>query len=344
MLVATLTPVGALSGQLSGAGQMSGTIGNLRIPPNYYDTSTADFAAGDLLQGKTAFGQNGAVQGEMVERDTTWLNIETPTIAYTLPRGFYRNGVVVAVDPANFTDCQSYNIRQGKTILGVDGSFVWDWMGDGATFVKNIYNSSFALSSTTFPSWTPSTTAKSIKSSTTVSAEAFAADMSQYEYIIRWRCQFTAAYNTGATKKAQVYKEIADMYQVVFRRPNTVTNIENSNFNYNVCSTLYTTPLTVYYNADGNLTPYFSISYGIYPSATSAGLSSTSAESITITPKTPAYNARCNATYFATGRAPELDTTNSIIKIKGDLYRIPIHSTLRTMYEDLTYLYNHPLE
>ena len=255
--------------------------------------------------------------------------------------------------PSNYADVSGVtavaaDVKQDKSIVLpsgelVQGSYLWNWMGDKTEWIKTIYTTSFTLGSTTFPSWTPSTTAKAIKSSTTLTDEAFTADFTQYEYILRWRCQFTAAYNSGATKKVQVYKEIADIYQVVFQRPNTVANVEASNFNYNVCTTLYTSPLLVYYDSSGVLKPYFSIAYGIYPSATAAGISSTSSDTPTITPKTPAYNARCSTSYFATARAAELDTTNSIIKMKGDLYRIPKHSTLRTMYDDLIYLYNHSL-
>ncbi|MBO4543892.1 MAG: hypothetical protein J5725_12020 [Bacteroidales bacterium] len=259
--------------------------------------------------------------------DSTQLDADLTSVANAIRAKSHGNGQLAF--PSGFVDA-------------ING-LTWDWKGGYPEFIKTIYTTSFTLGSTSFASWTPSTTAKSIKSASTLSSEAFTGDLTQYEYLLRWRCQFIAVYNTGATLKNQVYHEVADIWQTIFQRPNTVTNITNSNFNYNVCTVLMSTPLTVYYNADGTLTPYFSIAYGIYPSATAASFSSTSSNTPTITPKTPAYNARCSATYFATGRASELDQTNSIIKMQGDLYRIPKHSTLCSMYEGLIYLYNHPL-
>lgn len=237
------------------------------------------------------------------------------------------------------------DVKQGKTFANAngvltDGTYLWNWMGDKAEFLGKIYDTTFALSTTTFDSWTPSTTAKAIKSAVTLSDKAFAADLTQYEYLIRWRCRFDAAYDSGATLKAQVYREVAEIWQTVFRRPNTATDVAAENYNYAVCTTLFTTPLTMYYNSSGNLTPYFSVAYGIYPSATAAAFSSTASDTPTITPKTPAYNARCSSTYFAVGRAPELDSANSDISIVGELYRIPMGSTMRTMFEKMIDFYN----
>lgn len=248
----------------------------------------------------------------------------------------------------NGVTAEAADVKAGKKIVlpsgeEATGTYVWDWRGDKAEKLADIYSTSFTLGSTAFNGWTPSTSAKSIKSSVTLSSAEFSADLTQYEYLMHWRCQFVAAYNSGATKKVQIHTEIAEIWQAIYRRPSTLPNMAAENYSTAVCSTLHTAPLLVYYNSSGTLTPYFSISYGIYPSATSPAFSSTSSDTPTITPKSPSYNARCNASYFATARASELDQTNSIIKMTGELYRIPIRSTTRRIYEGLTNLYNHPL-
>lgn len=127
------------------------------------------------------------------------------------------------------------------------------------------------------------------------------------------------------------------------RRPNTATNITAENYNYNVCTTLYNTPLMMYYDSNGVLKPYFSVAYGIYATATSTTFSNTSNATPTLTIKSPSWNARCHTTYFSVNRAPELDPTNSNIRMRCDIYCVRAGSTLNMFYRNVIDLYNHPL-
>ena len=99
----------------------------------------------------------------------------------------------------------------------------------------------------------------------------------------------------------------------------------------------------MYWNTNGAKTYTYSISYGIYPAATAATFSSATADSPTVTVKRPSWSARCSNTYFATARAPELDTDNSTIKIYGEAFETERGAALRTMYGGLVDLYNNPL-
>lgn len=310
------------------------------VPSNYKDVSSANFTGADLLRGKTAIGQNGAVNGEIYERDVDYLPIETPSIAYVLDPGYYRNGVFVEVTRDNFTDCQGRNIRQGKSILGVQGDMVCDFRVDMWVRDQIFLATTTALSATTFASWEPSTTAKTIIAAKTLGT--FSADFSRYEYLLHWSCQFDAAYNSGATLNAQVNREVVEIWQALFRRPNSLENIESENHAGNACVTLATVPILVYYNSSGNLAYTWAASYGIYPSASAATFASSTNEQTTVTIKTPAYNARCSNTYFSTARAGELDQANSTIKIKGELLSAEIGGTERSLYDSLIHLYNNP--
>ena len=69
----------------------------------------------------------------------------------------------------------------------------------------------------------------------------------------------------------------------------------------------------------------------------------TSSTTPTLTIKSPSWNARCHATYFSVNRAPELDSTNSNIKMRCDIYRVRAGSTLNMFYRNVIDLYNHPL-
>jgi len=111
-------------------------------------------------------------------------------------------------------------------------------------------------------------------------------------------------------------------------------------FNQNTYSILQTAPLNIYYNTSGTKTATYNVSYGIYPSAVAAAFSSTTAVSPNVTIYQPNYYARCNASYFATDRAPELDQDNSRIRIVGELYRSPQGAAMRSIYNGLIELFN----
>ena len=205
-------------------------------------------------------------------------------------------------------------------------------------FVQTLYDNETALADTDFASWTPSTTAKAIIA--TANAGTFVADMSTYEYLLKWETSFEAVLNSGATTKAQVIWEGADQYQILCKRPNSLANIQSENFNGNVCFTYFTVPFMRYYNTSGMATYTHSISYGVYPALNASTFSSSTANSPTVTVKTPTINARCNNSYFATARARELDQANSKVKVVGKLYRFEKTGAIRDMYDDFYKRYN----
>jgi hypothetical protein len=200
-------------------------------------------------------------------------------------------------------------------------------------FVEEIYDSGdIKLADTSFNTWTPSTTASTIRSSQT--AGTFSAHMGDYEYLIKWEFGFNAVTVSGATLKAQLLYEGADQWQVLHKRPSSWANIQAEHFNGNTCSTYYTIPFIRYYNTSGALTYTHSISYGIYPVIVASTFASSTADNTTVTLKTTSVSARCNATYFATARAPQLDKDLSTFRIVGKLYRTEIPGEVRKMYED----------
>lgn len=199
--------------------------------------------------------------------------------------------------------------------------------------IEEIYDSgSIKLADTSFNTWTPSTTASTIRSSQT--AGTFSAHMGEYEYLIKWEFGFNAVTVSGATLKAQVLYEGADQWQALHKRPSSWANIQAENFNGNACSTYYTVPFLRYWNTSGTLTYTHSITYGIYPVLVSSTFASSTADNTTVTLKTPSVSARCNATYFATARAPQLDKDLSTFRLVGKLYRTEIPGEVRKMYED----------
>ena len=85
----------------------------------FYDTASADAAAGDILTGKTAFNSSGSVGGSMANNGSTSGTIGTKSGTVTIPAGYTSGGTVSLT---NVTDCIASNIVSGKSILGVSGS------------------------------------------------------------------------------------------------------------------------------------------------------------------------------------------------------------------------------
>lgn len=76
------------------------------------------------------------------------------------------NSILTPVGSQTITENGSYNITDKATVIV---NVPWDWRGaEPELLYDNYYSNSFTLASTTFPSWEPSTTAKSIKSAVTI--------------------------------------------------------------------------------------------------------------------------------------------------------------------------------
>lgn len=98
----------------------------------FYDTSGADFAAGDLLTGKSAYGASGSVNGSMSNNGSTGGTISTKAGTVTIPAG-YTSGGTVSLASAAISDCISGNILNGKTILGVSGNLQMPTISQNST-------------------------------------------------------------------------------------------------------------------------------------------------------------------------------------------------------------------
>ena len=104
----------------------------------FYDTSTADISAGDVLSGKTGFGASGSVSGNMANNGSTSGEISTKAGTVSIPAG-YTSGGTVSIKSSAVSDCVAGNILSGKTILGVSGNLAMPSISqDGTTKVLSI--------------------------------------------------------------------------------------------------------------------------------------------------------------------------------------------------------------
>lgn len=89
-----------------------------------YDSDTSDdtAAASEILSGKTAHARGALLTGTMTNRGAVTGTITTKTQEYTIPQGYHDGSGKVSIASAEQAKIIAENIRDGITILGVEGS------------------------------------------------------------------------------------------------------------------------------------------------------------------------------------------------------------------------------
>lgn len=212
------------------------------------------------------------------------------------------------------------------------------WMGVDAQLVSsNWYSKVDKISNTLYNGWSPSTTAKAIVASVTLSDAKFTAtDIDQWAYYIFWECGVDVAYTGSPTLKALPTFARALIVQCLGKRPSSFVNIQSSTCDSTINQAAFTSSFLRYYGATtGSITYTWAASYGFYFAATAPTISSTTSTSPTITPKTPTLNARVSTTYMSTTSANAVDQANSKWWILGT----KVYKARRDVYTDGYYRY-----
>ena len=98
--------------------------GALITGTNTYDSDTSDDTAiaSEILSNKTAHARGVALTGTMINNGSVTGTISTVSQEYTVPQGFHDGSGKVSISTVEQAKIIAENIRQGVTILGVEGT------------------------------------------------------------------------------------------------------------------------------------------------------------------------------------------------------------------------------
>lgn len=88
-----------------------------------FDTNTQDAnaTAPEILQGKTAYAKGNKLTGSMPNKGSVTGDITSINTPYTIPMGYHDGAGTVGIDSTEKAKIIPENIREGITILGIEG-------------------------------------------------------------------------------------------------------------------------------------------------------------------------------------------------------------------------------
>lgn len=85
------------------------------------NTQSANATAPEILSGKTAYVKGNKITGTMANKGSVTGTIANANTPYTIPQGYHDGAGTVGIDSAEKAKIIPENIREGITILGVEG-------------------------------------------------------------------------------------------------------------------------------------------------------------------------------------------------------------------------------
>lgn len=218
----------------------------------------------------------------------------------------------------------------------------WSWMGKNPTRVYASTVDQTAFEDSPWTTWTPSTTATTLKSTETYTT--MAVDLASYDYLVHFQMYESLGYDSGATTVARLVKGCYDQWAVATRYASNRTNLIAETRNGNNAVSVLAQAVMDYYNASGTRTIAYSWGYGLYPSAPTPSFVSSTAASTTMNVRMPQLNARCSTTYLSTDNAGYVNQTYSYFKTYFEVWRVDAGtSILRAAQDNRMAMFNNGL-
>ena len=122
---------------------------------NEWDSNTTDatVTAAEILATKTAYVNKAKITGTMPNRGAVSGVISTKAGTYTIQNGYHDGSGTVGIDPIEQAKIIADNIREGITILGVEGTMTGteDVVAGSPTITPNFETQTIVPDSTTDP-------------------------------------------------------------------------------------------------------------------------------------------------------------------------------------------------
>lgn len=201
-----------------------------------------------------------------------------------------------------------------------------NWMGKNPTLVASPHSETATLNSIGFSSWTPSTTASTLRAASTLSAINISGK--DYNYFVVETFVVNYVYNTsGSATYGLPMKYIATYVYPIFLRADSTTAYDLKTPNKVSASGPAGNRILKYTDVSNGATKYATYNYGVYETASTPTIGSATSSTQTLTIKVPAIDVRANATYCKAENVGSIDGVQSTFTCKVYVYRVDMDSS-----------------
>lgn len=303
---------------------LSASGATVSVPSGYYENS-----ASKSVSSGTA-GTPSATKGAVSDHSIS----VTPSVTNT---SGYITGSTITGTPVTVSASELVSGSETKTANGTydvtnlaslivnvsgGGGDTWTWMGKNPTKVATLADEKVYLKDTSFASWTPSTTSKTIASSSSLTKQTL--DLTSNDFVMLCLFHSHLEYNAGTTGTAMITDLYSSYWQMVFpvfaslwSMTNNIPNTVSYQNSTNILGGFF------YKDSSGN-DSYINTptSSGVYISNMQAPTTTGTASAFNFTPKKPSVSAKCNASYFSTANCALVNQNTSYYEMKIEFWRV----------------------